>query len=228
MTADTQKGDENNETVHNYSRVDPKANPRQFAERSGVLAMHRSTQQSSSLTTTTVTRSCTPASRRSPASGTSWAKRSLPPKASRSANGASTDSHLSLVSSKKLNSHGDDTLTDRRRTMSAICLGDDIFTIWAEPDSDGDMRTAQNLAATNVETVVDSPARRQRRSASITATFRRRDRRYRRVQSLRGVRSDLRASWRLSTPKRCARSSRKATWKCCSSPGVERTFQSQP
>ena len=27
-------------------------------------------------------------------------------------------------------------------------LGDDVFTIWAEPDTDGDMRTAQNLAAT--------------------------------------------------------------------------------
>ena len=36
-------------------------------------------------------------------------------------------------------------------------LGDDVFTIWAEPDTDGDMRTAQNLAATNVETVVIRP-----------------------------------------------------------------------
>ena len=36
-------------------------------------------------------------------------------------------------------------------------LQDDVFTIWAEPDTEGDMRTAQNLAATNVETVVIRP-----------------------------------------------------------------------
>ena len=36
-------------------------------------------------------------------------------------------------------------------------LQDDVFTIWAEPDTEGDMRTAQNLAVTNVETVVIRP-----------------------------------------------------------------------
>ena len=36
-------------------------------------------------------------------------------------------------------------------------LEDDVFTIWAEPDADGDMRTASNLQATNVETVVIRP-----------------------------------------------------------------------
>ena len=36
-------------------------------------------------------------------------------------------------------------------------LQDDVFTIWAEPDTKGDMRTAQNLTATNVETVVIRP-----------------------------------------------------------------------
>ena len=33
-------------------------------------------------------------------------------------------------------------------------LGDGVFTVWAEPDAGGDMRTAANLRATQVETVV--------------------------------------------------------------------------
>ena len=36
-------------------------------------------------------------------------------------------------------------------------LGDDVFTIWAEPDAGRNMRTAINLRATNVETVVIRP-----------------------------------------------------------------------
>ena len=36
-------------------------------------------------------------------------------------------------------------------------LKDDVFTIWAEPEAAGDMRTAANLQATNVETVVIRP-----------------------------------------------------------------------
>ena len=33
-------------------------------------------------------------------------------------------------------------------------LGDDIFTVYAEPNARGDMRTAANLAATSIETIV--------------------------------------------------------------------------
>lgn len=33
-------------------------------------------------------------------------------------------------------------------------VGDDIFTVWAEPEAEGDMRTAANLQATGIETIV--------------------------------------------------------------------------
>ena len=34
---------------------------------------------------------------------------------------------------------------------------DDVFTVWAEPQADGDMRTAANLAATGIDTIVVRP-----------------------------------------------------------------------
>ena len=36
-------------------------------------------------------------------------------------------------------------------------VGNDVFTIWAEPEAEGDMRTAANLQATGIETVVVRP-----------------------------------------------------------------------
>ena len=36
-------------------------------------------------------------------------------------------------------------------------VGDDVFTVWAEPEADGDMRTAANLEATGIETIVVRP-----------------------------------------------------------------------
>ena len=36
-------------------------------------------------------------------------------------------------------------------------VGDDVFTVWAEPEAAGDMRTAANLEATGIETIVVRP-----------------------------------------------------------------------
>ena len=36
-------------------------------------------------------------------------------------------------------------------------VGADVFTIWAEPEAEGDMRTAANLQATGIETIVVRP-----------------------------------------------------------------------
>lgn len=36
-------------------------------------------------------------------------------------------------------------------------VGDDVFTVWAEPEASGDMRTAANLQATGIETIVVRP-----------------------------------------------------------------------
>ena len=36
-------------------------------------------------------------------------------------------------------------------------VGDDVFTVWAEPEAVGDMRTAANLQATGIETIVVRP-----------------------------------------------------------------------
>ena len=36
-------------------------------------------------------------------------------------------------------------------------LGEGVFTVWAEPDADGDMRTAANLQATRIQTIVVRP-----------------------------------------------------------------------
>ena len=54
-------------------------------------------------------------------------------------------------------------------------IGDDVFTIWAEPDTSADMRTAANLQATNIETVVirprgDSEGRRVVQPLSVEGT----------------------------------------------------------
>ena len=36
-------------------------------------------------------------------------------------------------------------------------VGEDVFTVWAEPEATGDMRTAANLEATGIETIVVRP-----------------------------------------------------------------------
>ena len=36
-------------------------------------------------------------------------------------------------------------------------VGDDVFTVWAEPEAAGDMRTAANLQATGIDTIVVRP-----------------------------------------------------------------------
>ncbi len=36
-------------------------------------------------------------------------------------------------------------------------IGNDVFTVWAEPEASGDMRTAANLQATGIETIVVRP-----------------------------------------------------------------------
>ena len=36
-------------------------------------------------------------------------------------------------------------------------VGDDVFTVWVEPEAAGDMRTAANLEATGIETIVVRP-----------------------------------------------------------------------
>ena len=151
--------DEKNEIFCNRSRVDRNGmwKSRQRAERAFVLRRNKSRQQSRSVTTTTLTGSCIPAAHRSAASGTSLARPSVTPRASRCARGGFTDSRLSLASPKKRTFPGDDTLVDRTPDDISDLIRDDVFTIWAEPNAAGDMRTAANLEATNVETVVIRP-----------------------------------------------------------------------
>jgi len=54
-------------------------------------------------------------------------------------------------------------------------VGNDVFTVWAEPEASGDMRTAANLEATGIETIVvrprgDSEGRRTVHPLSIETT----------------------------------------------------------
>ena len=49
--------------------------------------------------------------------------------------------------------YADKPATDDVRDL----VGNDVFTIWAEPEAEGDMRTAANLQATGIETIIVRP-----------------------------------------------------------------------
>ena len=64
---------------------------------------------------------------------------------------------LSRVAQEAPTSPAAPTAADRSRDDVRDLVGDDVFTVWAEPEADGDMRTAANLEATGIETIVVRP-----------------------------------------------------------------------